>query len=122
MVALQGNTDQEGAYLLGAFQAQTFFGKELVLASFADPFEDGNPVGDASWDAQLRRDSSPDNPRILVEACTEVVAVVAVAGRLRTPPPLPMMFHLLLVLGEVGPVEEEALHRKVLQDTVDAWA
>jgi hypothetical protein len=36
--------DREGALAQGAFQEQTSVGTELVLASFVDPFEDGNLV------------------------------------------------------------------------------
>jgi hypothetical protein len=133
------------AFLLqGAFQVQTFFGRELVLASSADPFEDGNLVlvlpGGASWDL-LRLDqevgSNLDNHlgghrQILVAACTEVVvvaaaaAVVDAADQLRIPHPLlekKLPLRLLAVLAAVGhPVEEVAFRRKVPQDIVEAWA
>ena len=102
-MVLLGNTGQEDlAYLQGeAFQVQTFFGTEL-LASSADPFEDGNParvlLGDASWDAHLLREegSNPDNHldlgghhQILAAACIEAVVAVAAADQLRIPRQLP---------------------------------
>jgi hypothetical protein len=114
---------------------QTFFGRELVLASSADPFEDGNLVlallGDASWDELLHHeeDSNPDNHlgghQNLVVACTEVVVADAVAEQLRIPHQLPkrLLLLLLAVLVVVShPVEEVAFPHNVPQDIVDAWA
>lgn len=111
---------QDMASLQGAFQEQTSVGTELVLASFVDPFEDGNLVqvllGGASWEAhhRLEEDSIRDSHQvghhqILVEACIEVVAVAVVAAdHLRIPPPT------MLPLGEV------ALPHMALRDIAEA--
>ena len=108
----------------GAFQEQTSVGTELVLASFVDPFEDGNLVqvllGGASWEAHCRleegsiRDSHQvGHHRILVEACIEVVAAAVAADHLRNPP------RKMLPLAVV-PVGEVALPHKALRDIAEA--
>ena len=136
MVLLDSMVQVDLAYLLGAFQVQTFFGRELVLASSVDPFVDGSQalvlLEGASW-ALRHQDhevgSNQDNHlgghhQIRVEAYTEVaVAVAAVVDQLRHRQLRKKLLLLLVALLAVGrPVEEVAFPRKEHQDIVDAFA
>lgn len=136
MVLLDSMVQEDLAYLLGAFQVQTFFGRELVLASSVDPFVDGSQalvlLEGASW-ALRRQDrevgSNQDNHQeghhqILVGAYIEVAAVAAAVDQLRHRQLRKKLLLLLLVAPvAVGrPVEEVAFPRMVPQDIVDALA